>query len=852
VSTFIIPDKAAVTSIDPIADVFPVWHGAAQKKATATNIVASAGTLLLDTNTTFNVAASGGGFTTVQAALDNLNNYTISPRCEVDIVVAAGTYTHTAPIIKDGPFGMYTFIKGVVYTKNVTSIQSSSGSTGAWSIVLNMDSVANIAVNDYIGFILPTGGTLPSYLAGCHKITNVDAVNTRITILSTHKATTAPSGAVASAGTVFKSILSFSAMDGIRIWSGASTLNLQDICIVGTATVGTNGLSLQDGGGRLFIAGNVGVVGFQYGVYGTYNVELNGDGNIIVSSCQHSAYVADQGATMTSGATVASGCGSYGFNASNGGAILALNGTSTGHTLDGAIAQNGGLVNVSTCTMSGNGRWGIYSDTNSVCFPYNSTFSNNVRGDYSSKSFSGLDGNSVFSEQSYGYNNIATPNGHNLFVGYGAGSANCGSTATTTTQSSANVAIGQYPLSSITTGYMNVGIGYAAGEYITTGNDNTAVGANAGKTITGGSTHNITSTTSVYLGSSTKAKADGGANEIVIGYNTTGNGSNTTTIGNSSTTLAQIYGALAYASPVTMPGGRLTLATATPVMMSTVSGATTVYYTPYKGRTVPIYNGSLFLATDTGGELSQTTTDATKSPAAVGASSVYDMFIWNDSGTIRCTRGPAWTNTTTRSAGTALTLLNGVLVNNAAITNGPAQYQGTYVGTIASNASSTIDWILGTAASGGGAANLMVWNYYNRVNTITRVTDSGVTYTYQTATVRQARGSTANQINYLAGVAEDAPVVSYQQAFTLVGAVAATVQIGVGDDSITAFETVPGQFYTNVAVAATGTCNTTYQKGFGEPMLGIHYAAALEKGDGTNANTFNVGTQGELSFSFLM
>jgi hypothetical protein len=499
---------------------------------------------LIAGNTTINVAASGGDFTTVQAALDSIANTLVSPRAEVDIVVAAGTYTHSAPIIKDGPFGMYTFLKGVVYTRSVTSVQSSSGSAGAWSIILNMDSVANIAVNDYIGFVLPTGGTLPSYLAGCHKITNVDAVNTRITIASTHKAATAPSGAVACAGTVFKSILSFNAMDGIRIWSGASTLNLQDICIVGTATVGTSGLSLQDGGGRLFIAGSVGVVGFQYGVYGTYNVELNGDGNIMVSSCQHSAYVADQGTCITSAATVASGCGSYGFNASNGGVILALNGVTTGNTLDGAIAQNGGLVNVSTCVVSGNGRWGINADTNSVCFPYSSTFSNNVRGDYSSRGLSGLDGNSVFSEQSYGNNGTATPDGHNLFAGYGAGSSNCGSTATTASQSSANVAIGQYPLSSITTGYANVAVGYAAGGYFTTGNDNTAVGNNAGKTITGGSTNNVTSTTSVYLGSSTKAKADGGANEVVIGYDVTGNGSNTTTIGNSSITLTQLSGAV--------------------------------------------------------------------------------------------------------------------------------------------------------------------------------------------------------------------------------------------------------------------------------------------------------------------
>lgn len=307
------------------------------------------------------------------------------------------------------------------------------------------------------------------------------------------------------------------------------------------------------------------------------------------------------------------------------------------------------------------------------------------------------------------------------------------------------------------------------------------------------------------------------------------------------------------AMPPLTPGGRLTLATVTPVMQSSVTGATTVYYTPYKGRVVPIYNGTVFVNTDIGGELSQATTDATKSPAAVGASSVYDIFVWNDAGTIRATRGVAWTNPTTRAA--ALTLLNGILVNNVAITNGPAQYLGTYVGTIASNASSTIDWILGTAASGGGAAHLMVWNYYNRVNTITRVTDNQTAYSYTTATVREAGGSTTNVINYISGMAEDAPQGNYQQTMTVVSTVGGTAfgLIGIGDDVTNSFETIPGRVHNNSTVnGLTAGANVTYQKGFGEPMLGVHYFAALEESDGTNATTFNVGTQGELSFSFMM
>ena len=70
---------------------------------------------------------------------------------------------------------------------------------------------------------------------------------------------------------------------------------------------------------------------------------------------------------------------------------------------------------------------------------------------------------------------------------------------------------------------------------------------------------------------------------------------------------------------VTAPQGRLTLQTATPVMTTTQSAKTTIFYTPYVGNQVPIYNGTSMVMT-TFAELSVATTDTTKSPAAIGAS----------------------------------------------------------------------------------------------------------------------------------------------------------------------------------------------------------------------------------------
>ena len=107
-----------------------------------------------------------------------------------------------------------------------------------------------------------------------------------------------------------------------------------------------------------------------------------------------------------------------------------------------------------------------------------------------------------------------------------------------------NTAIGSSSLLLTTTGGLNTAVGYNALRNNTTGVSNTAIGYNAGSNITGGITANSTSSTGVYIGRDTKAKVNGGTNEIVIGFNAVGNGSNTATIGNSSITANYFTGSI--------------------------------------------------------------------------------------------------------------------------------------------------------------------------------------------------------------------------------------------------------------------------------------------------------------------
>ncbi|MEY9506913.1 hypothetical protein ABIE87_006471 [Bradyrhizobium diazoefficiens] len=281
------------------------------------------------------------------------------------------------------------------------------------------------------------------------------------------------------------------------------------------------------------------------------------------------------------------------------------------------------------------------------------------------------------------------------------------------------------------------------------------------------------------------------------------------------------------------PQGRLTLASGTPVMSASQAAQTTVYYT---ASTVPIYDGTNMIPTVVP-ELSQTTTDTTKSPAAVAASKIYDIFVWNDAGTPRATRGPAWTNNTTR--GYTLTMVNGILLNTSAITNGPGALRGTWVGTIASNSGSTIDYIFGASASGGTAASFGVWNAYNRVSVTTTVVDSGAAYTYTSATVRQARGSAGNQVSFVLGAQEDGVSFSYTQRSSTVAAIQAATNTGVGFDVTNAFSIPASAVQTAAAASVTGGSSNS---GVWSAPIGFHTLAFVEGSDGTNANNFNIGT----------
>lgn len=282
------------------------------------------------------------------------------------------------------------------------------------------------------------------------------------------------------------------------------------------------------------------------------------------------------------------------------------------------------------------------------------------------------------------------------------------------------------------------------------------------------------------------------------------------------------------------PQGRLTLSTGVAVMTATVSAATTIYYTSYVGDQVPIYNGSTWAMTALpGGQISVATSDTTKSPAAIGASKVNDWFVWNDGGTIRIGHGPDWTNDTTRSAGTALVLVNGIYLNNASITNGPAAQRGTYVGTTRSNGSSQLDFIYGGTSAGGTAAFFGVWNTYNRVTVSTFVSDSTSSWTYNSVTLRSANNSTGNRVSFVTGLQEDGITATY--AISVVEAATGAGIVGIGLDSTSSFS---GMAQPAAAVPGGSAVAGAYGFFSGGAQFGFHFLQAVEASSNTAVQTF--------------
>lgn len=205
--------------------------------------------------------------------------------------------------------------------------------------------------------------------------------------------------------------------------------------------------------------------------------------------------------------------------------------------------------------------------------------------------------------------------------------------------------------------------------------------------------------------------------------------------------------------------GRLTLTSNTPVTTSDVTAATTLYYTPFNGSRIALYNG-YYWRYHTLTELSIAIPSTTNTN--------YDVYCYADSAGTLALELVAWTNDTTRA--TALTTQDNILVKTGDATR-------RYLGTIRT-----------TGVSGqceDSVSKRFVWNYYHRLRRKLRRVDSTASWTYAGAgAFRSMNNSTSNRVEVVCGVSEDLIDLYFSlSAGTSVANVSA--QAGIGINSVT-------------------------------------------------------------------
>lgn len=264
--------------------------------------------------------------------------------------------------------------------------------------------------------------------------------------------------------------------------------------------------------------------------------------------------------------------------------------------------------------------------------------------------------------------------------------------------------------------------------------------------------------------------------------------------------------------------GRLTLTTGVPVTTTDVTAAETVYFTPYAGNRIALYTGTLWKLY-TFSELSVDVPDATQ---------MNDVFIYDNAGTLTLDV-TAWTNTTTRA--TALTTQNGVLVKSGATSR---RYLGSFYSTTAGNGQTE-----------DSLANRYVWNYYNRVNRPMKVSETTNSWTENSGAFRQANGSTANQLNMVIGVSENAVEAMACGGAYNSGGGGVTFATGIGVDSTTVNSS---QISFNSLTLSNAVPVPSWASYKGFPGVGLHAITWLEYSANVGTTTW-VGDNGQAVFN---
>lgn len=298
---------------------------------------------------------------------------------------------------------------------------------------------------------------------------------------------------------------------------------------------------------------------------------------------------------------------------------------------------------------------------------------------------------------------------------------------------------------------------------------------------------------------------------------------------------------LSYGPPAT---GRLTLTSGVPVTTSDVTAGTSVFFTPFEGEIVRPWDGVDFTAAQFA-EMSVVLDGNSGHTGYHQSGKNFDVFVFLSGDTLRLGTGPVWSSDTARGTGagtTELELKNGIWTNKVSMTARYGSSSGS-TATVAPNFGLYVGSFRTTAdgQTEDSYAKRFVWNNYNRKRRPMKVLEATDSWAYSTATTRQARASSANQIDFLLGLNEDAVKARLLAACSNDTTTARNVRAGLRLDATSG---TPDGLYSLVAVI---NVITTLGASFDDLAgLGRHFIAWVERGNGSDTQTWygdNSGAQ---------
>ena len=176
--------------------------------------------------------------------------------------------------------------------------------------------------------------------------------------------------------------------------------------------------------------------------------------------------------------------------------------------------------------------------------------------------------------------------------------------------------------------------------------------------------------------------------------------------------------------------GRLCLVSGSPAYAGEVASASTVYFSPYKGNLVSLYD-------PVNGWSERAFSELSISLSGVATGKNVDIFLYDNAGSLVLEK-VQWTNDTTRA--TSLSNLDGRKVK-------AGTYTHLYLGTV-------------RTVSSGAACDTeekrFVWNYYNRLEKSMKfMINTATSWSYAVAAWRPINADTSQRLGVLVGVAED-------------------------------------------------------------------------------------------------